>query len=543
MYKRVSGTLTSGIAPFLLVLTLSLPGALQAQVPVDDSGEPRTSNNNDPGNGVEAQSPDDHERILSDAELEELVGPVALYPDKLLAIVLPASTYPLQIVQAARFLEELEEDSNLQPDESWDDSVTALLNYPEVVRMMDEDIDWTWRLGEAVIQQQADVVAAVETFRDRAYAAGNLKTDRRQTVTSNDQGAIEIEPVEEDIIYVPYYEPERVVHHQPRTVYYYYPRAYPVYYYPYPRHHSFFHGYFWGVTTAFQIGWATDHLHVWHSSYWGHPYYGRHYLGHYYRRPPIQVYNNWYVDNRHHHVGDRHRDGDVWRPRHDVGARPGYRDRVARVRDSRRERTSEGYRRRDGSRGAGFSAGETRGTETVRAGFAASREQARSKQREETADTAERDFRFQSRGRTVPRAESRPRESATSRSWQGRGSGNLESDMAIRFRTHEPAPDAARPSAASPRASRAAEPPATRTEVSRPPATSRSAPHTTAPARMPPRAAAPARSTPRAAAPVRSARPALQARPAPRSAPAATGRAAPARDNSATGSRRARQRQ
>ena len=165
--------------------------------------------------------------LLPPNELEELVGPVALYPDDLLAIVLPASTYPLQVVQAQRFLEALEDDPSLEPDPDWDDSIVALINYPEVVDLLNEDLDWTWRLGEAVVAQQADVVSAVETFRDRAYAAGNLKSDGYQNVT-HDEGVIEITPINDDIIYVPYYEPARVVVHQPRPVYYYYPRPCPV---------------------------------------------------------------------------------------------------------------------------------------------------------------------------------------------------------------------------------------------------------------------------------------------------------------------------
>jgi len=170
----------------VLALLLASPMAL-AQVPVDENGNPIAAIDDSdtvavaPGSTVDAT-------LLGTAELEELVGPVALYPDDLLAIVLPASTYPLEIVQAARFLEEQKTDSSLKPDESWDDSVVALLNYPEVVQMMNDDIDWTWRLGEAVIAQQSDVIAAVESFRDRAYAAGNLKSDDRQTVTVEDGG-------------------------------------------------------------------------------------------------------------------------------------------------------------------------------------------------------------------------------------------------------------------------------------------------------------------------------------------------------------------
>ena len=252
---------------------------------------------------------------LTSAELEDLVGPVALYPDDLLAVVLPAATFPLQVVEAARFLEDLESDPSLKPDEDWDDSIVALLNYPEVVELLNDDLDWTWRLGEAVVAQQSDVIAAIELFRDRAYAAGNLKSDDYQTVGHED-GAIQITPVEEDVIYVPYYEPERVVVYQPRPVYYYYPRAYPVYYYPYPTYHRFYNDYFWGVTTAFSIGWHVHHLNVFHHSYWGHPYYGRTYWDRWwYRRPNIHVHNNYYVGRRGSISYDRYRHGDRWRPK------------------------------------------------------------------------------------------------------------------------------------------------------------------------------------------------------------------------------------
>ena len=295
-----------------LIALLALPAAIWAQVPVDENGdligeaeslsvEPATGNEDIP--------------LLSTVDLEELVGPIALYPDDLLAIVLPASAYPLQVVDAARFLEALEDDPSLEPDSDWDDSVVALTNYPEVIELLNDDIDWTWRLGEAVVSQQADVVAAIETFRDRAYAAGNLKSDSYQNV-SRDEGVIEITPVAEDVIYVPYYEPERVVVYQPRPVYYYYPRPYPVYYYPYSSTHAFNRGYFWGVTTAFTIGWYSDSLNVFHHSYYGHPYYGRSYRDHWwYRRPTINIYNNYYGSGSTTVTVNRYSRGDRWHPR------------------------------------------------------------------------------------------------------------------------------------------------------------------------------------------------------------------------------------
>lgn len=320
MKGPIESTRTTTALVSLLALLLALPVA--AQVPVDEDGNPLGGYELQDSAKPTGDAGSDAITALSETELEDLVGPVALYPDDLLAIVLPASTYPLEIVQAARFLEQLESDSSLEPDEAWDDSIVALLNYPDVIRMMDEDIDWTWRLGEAVINQQNDVIAAVESFRDRAYAAGNLKTDEHQKVAYDDEGVLEIVPVSEELIYVPYYEPAEVVVYQPRRVYYYYPDPYPVYYYPYPTGYRFRSGYFWGVTTAFSIGWSNHYLHVYHPSYWGHPYYGRYYYGHYYRRPSLTIYNNWYVNNSYRTPRYRYRDGDYWRPRNRAGSEP-----------------------------------------------------------------------------------------------------------------------------------------------------------------------------------------------------------------------------
>ena len=86
-------------------------------------------------------------------ELEQLVGPIALYPDDLLAIMLPASTYPLDVVKAQRFLEKHKVDSNLQPDPALPEPVRNLLNYPDVIKKMNDDLDWVQALGEAVVGQ------------------------------------------------------------------------------------------------------------------------------------------------------------------------------------------------------------------------------------------------------------------------------------------------------------------------------------------------------------------------------------------------------
>jgi uncharacterized protein DUF3300 len=295
-----------------IALLLLIPAVSLAQVPVDDTGKVIGSYESQADTAAVGE---DGIPRLSQAELQELVGPIALYPDDLLAVVLPAAAYPLQIVEAARFLEALESDATLTPNDAWDDSIVALLNYPEVIELLNDDLDWTLRLGEAVVVQQADVVDAVEAFRDRAYAAGNLKSDEYQTVSRNDDDVIYISPVEEDVIYVPYYEPAQVVYYQPTPVYNYYPRSYPVYYYPYAAGHYFDRGFFWGVTTAFTIGWMTDSLNVYHHSYYGHPYYGRSYYNNWwYRRPSINVYNTNYV-NYSHRNSNYYSRGDRWYPK------------------------------------------------------------------------------------------------------------------------------------------------------------------------------------------------------------------------------------
>src|SRR6185369_17859464 len=134
--------------------------------------------------------------------LDKLVGPIALYPDDLVAIILPASTNPLQIVQADRFLEKRKKDPKAPIDDSWDDSVKSLVNYPEVIKQMSSDLDWTAALGEAVVADQGAVLDAVQAFRRKAQSAGNLKTDSKQVVEVEKE-IIKIVPADPQVVYVP----------------------------------------------------------------------------------------------------------------------------------------------------------------------------------------------------------------------------------------------------------------------------------------------------------------------------------------------------
>ena len=150
-------------------------------------------------------------QTFSKAELDQMLAPIALYPDSLLAQVLLAATFPEQVVEADRWVKENEGLSGDQLNAAldkmdWDLSVKALVPFPQVLAMMDEHLDWTTKLGEAFLDQQSDVMASVQELRAKAYAKGNLKPSEQQkvVVAEND---IEIEPADPEVVYVPYYNP------------------------------------------------------------------------------------------------------------------------------------------------------------------------------------------------------------------------------------------------------------------------------------------------------------------------------------------------
>jgi len=159
-----------------------------------------------------------HAQPLSPAQLDTLVAPVALYPDRLLSQVLVASTYPLEVVEAEQWLQQ---NQNLQGQQlmdaarrqNWDPSVQALVAFPDVLARLNEDVRWTTDLGNAFLAQQADVMNAVQRMRAQAQASGKLRSDAEQTVTTETQGnqqAIEIQPANPQVVYVPYYDPEYI---------------------------------------------------------------------------------------------------------------------------------------------------------------------------------------------------------------------------------------------------------------------------------------------------------------------------------------------
>jgi uncharacterized membrane protein YgcG len=149
---------------------------------------------------------------LTPQQLQDLVAPIALYPDALVAQILAASAYPTQIVEAERFLQG---NPNLTgaalgaevDKQDWDPSVKALTQFPTVLAHMDQNLSWTSTLGDANLNQPADVMDAIQFLRKKAEEAGNLKTTPQQTVTNQDNNVI-IQPANPEIVYVPEYNPE-----------------------------------------------------------------------------------------------------------------------------------------------------------------------------------------------------------------------------------------------------------------------------------------------------------------------------------------------
>jgi hypothetical protein len=214
-------------------------------------------------------------QILSGQQLQQLVAPVALYPDPLLAQILTASTYPLEVVMAARWSKDNpdlkgQDLENAMQQQPWDPSVKGLTAVPQVLAMMNDKLDWTQQLGEAFLAQPDDITKAVQALRAKAESTGNLKTTKEQRVRRVAAPPpppgevvvvpeyIAIEPVEPDVIYVPIYDPVVIY-----GVGYWPPAFVPFFWYP----PWWTVGPVWGFWPAFYVGPA-----LWCSYNWGFGY-------------------------------------------------------------------------------------------------------------------------------------------------------------------------------------------------------------------------------------------------------------------------------
>src|SRR5436190_241292 len=207
---------------------------------------------------------------LKPEEVEALAAPIALYPDSLLAQVLMASTYPLEVVQADRWVKEnpkLKDSADALNKLTFDPSVKSLIGFPQILAMMSEKLDWTVKLGDAFLADQKVMMEAVQRLRNKAYAQGNLQNSDQQKVTvqpttnpSAPSGTqvIVVESAQPSVVYVPTYNPAVVYGSWP------YPAYPPAYYYP--------PGYVAGTAlVSFGVGMAVGAAwgHAWGGCNWG----------------------------------------------------------------------------------------------------------------------------------------------------------------------------------------------------------------------------------------------------------------------------------
>lgn len=200
---------------------------------------------------------------LSPAQLASLVAPIALYPDPLVAQILMASTYPLEVAEAYNWQKSNEtlqgtELNNALKQQTWDASVKSLVTFPAVLGMMGSQLSWTQQLGNAVLAQQKDVMSAIQELRKKAQASGALKSTPQQTVSTEGSGSsstVVIQPANPQVVYVPTYNPTVVYGGWP------YPAYPPVSYYP--------PGYVAGTALlSFGVGMAVGAA-LWGGCHWG----------------------------------------------------------------------------------------------------------------------------------------------------------------------------------------------------------------------------------------------------------------------------------
>ncbi|MBI5683686.1 MAG: DUF3300 domain-containing protein [Verrucomicrobia bacterium] len=220
--------------------------------------------------------------MRSSVELDQLLAPIALYPDPLIAQILPAATQPGEIVLAARYVFG-GGDMNQVDLQPWSLSVRAVARYPEVLKMMDQRLDWTAQLGQAFLFQQAEVMDAIQRLRFQAQTLGNLRATPQQYVVVN-SGIIEILPASPEVIYVPVYQPEFVFARR---------------------------GFFLSFGTGFSVGFWLNHDCDWHHRNiftWHRDHFRPHDWWH---RPARERHVPVAVNN---HISIANRNVTVWRP-------------------------------------------------------------------------------------------------------------------------------------------------------------------------------------------------------------------------------------
>lgn len=236
---------------------------------------------------------------IAQERLQQLLAPVALYPDTVLTHLLIASTYPLEVVQADRWRKAHPDLAGREAveaagDKPWDPSVKALLAFPDLLSRMSEDLLWTQELGEAFLASEADTLDAVQALRQQALASGALDDMEYQEVVQEDQEII-IQPLKREVIYVPYYDPRYVYGSWAWS-------SHPPVYWPHPPRYR--GGFYWGFYAPVGDWFYFSGFH------WGH-------------RTVVISYNRPYYYSRHRHYGYRPQYTERWHhnPQHRRGAR------------------------------------------------------------------------------------------------------------------------------------------------------------------------------------------------------------------------------
>src|SRR5579883_202493 len=269
-------------AALLAAVLMAAPGTIFAQTPAPPA----------PSGGV--GQPSEPVRLTPD-QLQNLVAPIALYPDPLLGQILAASTYPLEVVEAQQWLQQHPGLKGRQlldaaKQQNWDPSVQALVAFPDVLALLNRDIQWTTDLGNAYLAQQDDVMAAIQTMRRRAQQNGKLTSTAQETVTTETQNGVVIQPADPQVIYVPVYNP---VYVWGPPVWGYYP---PLWYPPVSFGFGFGPGIYlgaifpgwgigwggWGLGWGWGVSWFGGGIYVntvfFHRCGFENVYFGGHYL-------------------------------------------------------------------------------------------------------------------------------------------------------------------------------------------------------------------------------------------------------------------------
>ncbi|HXP77613.1 MAG TPA: DUF3300 domain-containing protein [Stellaceae bacterium] len=211
MQHRLIGAFTA------VAIALTAPAALQAQyAPPPPNQPPPPPDQSQVAPPPNQPAPAQAAAVYDQGQLDQLLAPIALYPDQLLGQILMASTYPLEVVEAARWLQEPnnavlggEALAQAVDQQDWDPSVKSLVPFPSVLQMMNDQLQWTQRLGDAFLAQQADVMESVQRLRHEALNNGRLQSTP-QMIVGTDGPDIVIQPADPNMVYVPYYDPSAV---------------------------------------------------------------------------------------------------------------------------------------------------------------------------------------------------------------------------------------------------------------------------------------------------------------------------------------------